>query len=142
MREKRVYSKYLPLRRRHHALTVLDRIKSSKILRCAYLAMLYFFKLRIKAQNYSNRAPLIAIARKMFLIWISFYMKYREIRTINSAILWQKLPKIRRKYIKIDDLDDNFIYNHLRFHSKDQLRQLITCSKRIQRPKGLCFYVG
>jgi hypothetical protein len=49
------------------------------------------------------------LMKTFFAMALIFLQRFDELMTIESAILWERLPKIQRTYIKIIDLDNNFI---------------------------------
>jgi hypothetical protein len=129
MKEKRVYSRYLPLRRREHALTVLNRLKGNEYLYRSCASLISFMKFRIEGRLRSIQRPFDSLSKICFLFFVMFYTGYMTLTTIDFDTLWKKLPKIDRKYLKIIDLEDNTVYTNFRFQSKNQLFSLKRCFK-------------
>ena len=85
MRERRKYSRYLPIRRREHALTVLNRITADRYLEVSVMAMICFVKTRFEALFHTIRRPFENLSRRLILIlWILFSCKAIEMTSIDS----------------------------------------------------------
>lgn len=125
---RRVYkpsSNKLGVRRRHFAFTALDRIKAKLFGSISHQLVLLYVKLRFAAHQHPNSILLSKIKRRILILLISSLFEFDQLVTIEQAKLWQKLPKIQRKHVKIDDFSDNFILTNFRFKNKDQLHSLI-----------------
>jgi nuclease HARBI1 len=79
---------------------------------------------RILSSTEQIRRPLTLLGNRFCLLFHFYLANYDIIRTIESAKLWQKLPKIKRTNIKISELSPNFVYTHFRFVNIAQLELL------------------
>jgi nuclease HARBI1 len=124
MIEKRLPAKKLSIRRREHSFKALNRIHCSYFLKGMLISFLCHNFFLIQSDDYPICEEFSSSYRLLFAI---FYQNYLSLRCIDSTLLWRKLPKIHRVNIQINDLQDNFIYTHFRFHNKEQLRRLLEC---------------
>jgi hypothetical protein len=111
------------LRRRHHCLSVKDRLQSN----------IWFLAARTLIQNLRN-LPYQHLSRfvvqecqsKIKACILICLLKYQSLRSMESAIFWAKLPIIVRKHIRINHLSDGDSKLKFRFHSANDLSLVFT----------------
>ena len=112
----KVSAKKLDVKRRHHALTSLERIH-------LFYSEINILRLSVLYRQLKSAGLKVQMKRLLPVIQ-QFLQSNDRIRMIDSRILWGKVPKLIRRHRTIDSFRDEEILPFFRFKTKEQLHRL------------------